>query len=143
MAAGPNTSRAHNGFVWGCALPILGIFLIVTGWFVYHTYYFTQGYKQGPGLPTVMRAVNKSPRALGMLGQNIEILTMELNMPSNARQNGHRIFYKVHVRGSKAEGEIQTSVLIAKNGATTITSLKLIGPDEIPRNLLQESAPPP
>ncbi len=141
MADGPESSGRNSGILlWGCLAPLATVALIVAGWFVYNTYYYTSGYKEAPGLPTVMAAVRTSPLAAQMLGQNIQIVKMELSMPSNARQNGHRIFYKMRVQGTKAGGEVQTSVLIGAK-TTTITSLKLIGPDETPHNLLPEASP--
>ena len=113
------------------------VVVLVAGWFVYNTYYFTAGYKEAPGLPVAMAAVRANPVAHAMLGDDIQIMKMELNMPSGPRADGRRIFYKVRVKGSKAEGEVQTSVLIS-DGTTRITSLKLIGPDDTPRNLLPD-----
>jgi hypothetical protein len=142
MAEGPATNGRKAGILWGCIAPVLIVILIVAGWFTYNTYYYTAGYKEAPGLPTVMTAVRNSPLAAEMLGSNIEIERMELNMPSNARQNGRRIFYKVRVKGSRGEGEVQTSVLLSGD-KTRITSLKLIGEDDVPRNLLPEAAQAP
>jgi len=132
----------NRGILWGCLAPAVAVVLIAGGWLFYNTYYYTSGYKEAPGLPTVMDAVRANPVATRMLGSNIQISNMELNMPSNAKQNGHRIFYKVHVKGTKAEGEVQTSVLIEATGIK-ITSLKLIGPDDTPYNLLQSNPPAP
>jgi hypothetical protein len=126
----------NRGLVWGCVAPVALVIVLVIGWFVYNTYYYTSGYKQAAGLPAVMRAVRTSPLAAQMLGSNIHIRKMELEMPSNARQNGHRVFYKVQVSGDKATGEVQTSVLIAPDGATTITNLRLIDAGQVPHDLL-------
>ena len=124
--------------MWGCVVPAIAIVLAVAGWFTYHTYYYTSGYKEAAGLPEVMAAVDANPIAVKVLGKNIQIVTMELNMPSNAKQNGHRVFYKVRVKGSKATGEVQTSVLLTGD-KTKITSLTLIGPDETNYRLVRET----
>jgi hypothetical protein len=89
-----------------------------------------------------MRVVRTSPLAAQMLGSNIHIRNMELQMPSNAKQNGHRIFYKVRVSGDKGAGEVQTSVLIAPDGSTKITNLRLIDDNEVPHDLLGASPAP-
>jgi hypothetical protein len=142
MADGPDSNGAISGLLWGCATPVVIVALIVAGWFSYNTYYYTAGYKEAPGLPAVMSKVRANPLAGRMLGNDIQIVRMELNMPSNARQNGRRIFYKMRVKGSRGEGEVQTSVLLTGD-TTKITSLKLIGPDQTPRNLLEAAPPQP
>lgn len=142
MAEGPQTSSVNRGILWGCIAPIVAVVLIAGGWLFYNTYYYTSGYKEAPGLPEAMAAVRASPIAKRMLGDDIQISQMELNMPSNARQNGRRIFYKVHVKGSKAEGEVQTSVLLEGATGIKITNLRLIGPDDTPVNLLPDNPPP-
>jgi hypothetical protein len=124
------------GLVWGCFAPVILVILLVAGWFTYNTYYYTSGYKQAAGLPDVMRVVRANPLATQMLGSNIHIRQMELQMPSNAKQNGHRIFYKVRVSGDKGTGEVQTSVLIAADGRTKITNLRLIDDKQVPHDLL-------
>jgi hypothetical protein len=140
MADGPDSNGRTSGLLWGCVAPFVVVALIAAGWFTYNTYYYTAGYKEAPGLPAVMTAVRANPLAAHMLGNDIQIMRMELNMPSNARQNGRRIFYKMRVKGSRGEGEVQTSVLLTDD-ATKITSLKLIGPDETPHNLLSQDQP--
>jgi hypothetical protein len=135
MAEGPQDTGMNRGILWGCITPVAIVLLIAGGWLFYNTYYYTSGYKEAPGLPEAMAAVRANPAAKRMLGDNIQISQMELNMPSNAKQNGRRIFYKVHVKGTKGEGEVQTSVLLDASG-TKITSLKLMGADDTPYNLL-------
>jgi hypothetical protein len=137
MAEGSASKGVNRGLLWGCILPVIAVALIAAGWLTYNTYYYTSGYKEAPGLPDVMTAVRASPTAARVLGSNIQIVRLEFNMPSNARQNGHRITYIVRVRGSMAEGKVQSSVLIETSG-TRITSLALMGPDETPHNLLKE-----
>jgi hypothetical protein len=114
---------------------VLAAVLLVLGWFTYNTYYYTSGYKEAPGLPVAMKAVNASPVATHILGNDIQIERMELNMSGEPRKGGRRIFYKVLVRGTKAEGQIQTSVLIIGQ-TVNITDLKLISYDGTPYNLL-------
>jgi hypothetical protein len=142
MADGPATNGRNAGLLWGCIVPVLIVVLLVAGWFTYNTYYYTAGYKEAAGLPAVMATVRGNPLAADMLGSDIQIMRMELNMPSGKRQDGQRIFYKVRVKGSRGEGEVQTSVLLS-GGKTTITSLKLIGDDDVPHNLLPEAAQAP
>ena len=104
--------------MWGCLAPVVVIAVIALGALVYNTYYFTSGYKEAPGLPAVMTAVRSNPTAARILGRDIQIVQMLFNMPSNAKQNGHRVTYIVAVKGSKAEGRIQSSVLIEDSGTT-------------------------
>jgi hypothetical protein len=135
MADGPQNIGVGRGLLWGCFAPVLAVVLLVLGWFTYNTYYYTSGYKEAAGLPAAMKAVNASPVATHILGNNIQIQQMELNMAGEPRKGGRRIFYKVRVRGSKAEGQIQTSVLIIGQ-TVNITDLKLISYDGTPHNLL-------
>ena len=124
--------------MWGCIVPAIVVVLLTAGWFIQRTYYYTSGYKEAAGLPEVMAAVDANPTAVKVLGKDIQIVNMELSMPSNAKQNGHRIFYKVRVKGSKASGEVQTSVLLT-GSQTKITSLTLIGPDKTNYRLMRET----
>jgi hypothetical protein len=126
----------NRGLLWGCIAPLIAVTFLIAGWFVYNTYYYTAGYKEAPGLPTVMRAVNASPIAKRILGDDIQIVQMELNMSGGERKGGQRIFYKVLARGTKAQGQIQTSLLIGDN-KVDITDLKLISYDGTPYNLLR------
>ncbi|HEY1709284.1 MAG TPA: cytochrome c oxidase assembly factor Coa1 family protein [Rhizomicrobium sp.] len=138
----PQRQGLNRGLLWGCFTPVAIVILLIAAWFAYNTYYYTSGYKQAAGLPAVMRVVRTSPLAAQMLGSNIHIRNMELQMPSNAKQNGHRIFYKVRVSGDKGAGEVQTSVLIAPDGSTKITNLRLIDDNEVPHDLLGASPAP-
>src|SRR5580765_2272446 len=81
----------NRGLLWGCIAPLVAVIFLIAGWFVYNTYYYTAGYKEAPGLPTVMHAVNASPIAKKILGDDIQIVQMELNMSGGARKGGQRI----------------------------------------------------
>ena len=131
----------NRGLLWGCVVPLLAVLALVVGWFVNNTYYYTAGYKEAPGLPAAMAMANKSLIARHILGDDIQIVQMELNMAGEARKGGQRIFYKVQARGSKAQGQIQTSVIVSGK-KVTITDLKLISYDGTPYNLLQNAAAP-
>lgn len=135
MADGPQNSSAGRGLLWGCFAPALVVVVLVLGWFTYNTYYYTSGYKEAVGLADAMKAVNANPVATHILGSDIQIERMELNMAGEPRKGGRRIFYKVLVRGKKAEGQIQTSVLVLGE-TVNITDLKLISYDGTPYNLL-------
>ncbi|HEX2591446.1 MAG TPA: hypothetical protein VHL34_08110 [Rhizomicrobium sp.] len=142
MAEGPQNAHFRRSLMWGCVLPVVLALLLGGGWLAYNTYYYTSGYKEAPGLPTVMSAVQASPTATAMLGSGIQITRMELNMPGGPRKGGQRYFYKMRVAGAKASGEVQASVLIDKT-QTEITDLRLIDSEDTPHNLMTEIGPKP
>lgn len=92
------------------------------GWFLF------SGFRNDPVLHGVMDTVNGDRIARAVLGDNIEITSLESSSFNSDITTGKHAAYVARVRGSKGEGTLAITV-DTLSGRTHVTSIVLTGPD--------------
>lgn len=139
---GPGPRGAGHGCLWGClvagaiAIAVVVATMSYTGWWLF------SGFRSDPALHTVMETVNSNRIAHAILGDDIEITSMESSSITSDTATGTHAAYVARVRGSKAEGTLAIT-LEKVSGRTHITSLMLTGPDGNPYDLTTSQPVPP
>lgn len=139
----PQPRRSGHGCLWGCLIALAIAIAAVIGAMSYFGWFFASGFKDSPTLRMVMEVVNGDETARAILGDNIEITSLESSSFADDTIVGKRESYVARVKGGRAEGTL--SVTVDSHAALKhITSLVLTGPDGRTYDLTssQSRAPP-
>ncbi|MEJ0026743.1 MAG: cytochrome c oxidase assembly factor Coa1 family protein [Rhizomicrobium sp.] len=123
----PPPARSGHGCLWGCLTAALIAVVALVGTFSYFGWYLTNGFKNDATLKVVVAAVNENQFARSMLGDNIEVTGVSSTTVSTVAGSGTTASYIVHLKGSRAEGTLEASVVTHDN-VSHVTSLVLTGP---------------
>ena len=137
----PPPRRSH-GCLWGCLA--LAILLAVVGggtaW--WGEWYLTQGVRADPLLQKAMNVVRMSSTARDVLGDNIQIESVESEHFVSTLGNGKTATYTATLRGTKGEATLHAT-LHSDGTGMKIVSIILTGPDGSRYNLTDETQSPP
>lgn len=136
----PPPVRPSHGCMWGCIGTLVAVVVIIAAVFGYGAWYFYQGFSKDTRIQTIMDTVRHDLRAEAVLGQNIKVMSVEMQTYDYATGRGGTARYVLKVTGSKGEGEVKADLDITGNG-TKITLLVVTGQDGEPHYLI--GAPPP
>ncbi|MEI9991280.1 MAG: cytochrome c oxidase assembly factor Coa1 family protein [Rhizomicrobium sp.] len=123
----PPPPRSGHGCLWGCLIAGLIAIVAVVGAFSYLGWYFNNGFKDDATLKLVVATVNADPFARSVLGDDIAVTTVSSATVSTVAGSGTTASYIVHLKGSKAEGTLEATVVTHDN-VSHVTSLVLTGP---------------
>lgn len=134
--------RRSHGCLWGClALPLL---LVAGGggaiW--WGQWYFAQGIKADPSLQTAMNVVRVSGTARDVLGDNIQIESVESEHFVSTLGKGKTATYTATLRGTKGEAILHVT-LHSDGTGMKIVSIILTAADGTRYNLTRDTQTPP
>src|ERR1700753_4234021 len=129
----------RRGFVWGCLTPLIVVGLLVVAGMSFDGYYAFFGYKSDAGYQKSIAAVQNSPVAKTVLGDNIALS----GFPTYSFRydtSGHHESYTFAVQGSRATGTV-SAYLEGSGAQIQIKTLVLTGPTGQNYNLIGTAAP--
>ena len=124
----PAPYRSGHGCLWGCLVATLiavGVFAVAIS---YSGWWLTAGFRSDKTLQTVVDTLNGDRIARSVLGDNIQIATLQSSSITSDTATGTRASYVARVKGSRAEGSLAVT-LESRSGQHHITSMILTGPD--------------
>jgi hypothetical protein len=107
-----------------------------TGWWLF------SGFRNDPGLHTLMETVNSDRIARAVLGDNIEITSLTSSSVRSDTTTGTHAFYVARVKGTRAEGTLAVTIDMV-SGRTHVASVVLTGPDGSTYDLTTSHPTPP
>ena len=134
--------RRSHGCVWGCLALALLLIAVGGGAFWWGQWYVTQGVKADPSLQTAMNAVRMSGTARDVLGDNIQIESVESENFVSTLGSGTTRTYTATLKGTKSEATLH--VTLHSNGKDMkVVSIILTAPDGTRYNLTRDAGASP
>ena len=124
----PAPRGSGHGCLWGCLIAALIAIAAIVGAMSYGGWFLFSGFKNDPALHAVMDTVNGDRIARAVLGDNIEITSLESSSFNSDVTTGKHASYVARVKGSKGEGTLAITVDTV-SGQIHVTSVVLTGPD--------------
>jgi hypothetical protein len=139
----PAPPRRSHGCLFSCLGLILIAALAVGGAFVYGSWSLYQGFKHDPKLEQAMVVVRADHTAHDVLGDNIEVESLESETFTSTTGAGTSSTYTAMLKGSKAEGQLHVTFHTPKGKQRSIVAIVLTGPDGERYNLTNKTATTP
>jgi hypothetical protein len=135
----PMPPRRRGGCVMGCLALIVIVVVGVGSLFTYNGWFMSTGYKNDPNLQSALSAVRGNSVAHAVLGDGIEIESMQSETLTAATGRGKTVAYTVELKGSRAEGSLHVMLHSSGSEKMKIVSMVLTGPDNERYNLTSSS----
>jgi hypothetical protein len=127
----------------GCLGLIAVVVIGIGGLLAYNGWFISTGYKNDPNLQQALVAVRGNSVAHAVLGDGIEIESMQSETLTAATGHGKTVAYTVELKGSRAEGSLHVMLHSSGSEKMKIVSMVLTGPDSERYNLTSPSSQTP
>jgi hypothetical protein len=135
----PAPPRRSHGCLFSCLALVVIAILAFGGAFLYGSWNLFQGFKNDPKLEQAMVVVRADHTAQEVLGDHIEVESLESETFTSTTGAGTSSTYTAMLKGTKGEGQLHVTFHTPKGKQRTIVAIVLTAPDGSRYNLTNKS----